>query len=154
MGKKYADQAQKISGSDLDLTDAPDLCAFVRFCHNKNGNVWDLTEGSDNPDFKKEAIQQACNCSSGRLVAHDKKTGKAFEPNLEQSISIVEDPKTKTSGPICVKGGIKIESSDNEEYEIRNRVTLCRCGKSNNKPFCDASHVSVGFNDGDKSLKK
>ena len=38
-------------------------------------------------------------------------------------------------------------------YEVRNRQTICRCGKSENKPFCDGTHTEVGFNDGDESLK-
>jgi CDGSH-type Zn-finger protein len=53
-----------------------------------------------------------------------------------------------------VKGGVAVESADGEAYEARNRVTLCRCGRSNNKPFCDGTHVDVRFNDGDESLKK
>jgi len=151
--KKYIAQAEKISGSEIELTDVPELCAFVRFCHNKKGDVWDLTENSGNTESKKEAIRQACNCSSGRLVMWDKKTGHAIEPELESSLGLIEDPKTKTSGPICVKGGIPVESADGTTYEIRNRITLCRCGKSNNKPFCDTSHVSAEFNDGDESLR-
>jgi CDGSH-type Zn-finger protein len=43
---------------------------------------------------------------------------------------------------------------DGTQYEIRNRVTLCRCGASRNKPFCDGNHVLIVFNDGDKSLNK
>ncbi|HET8688843.1 MAG TPA: CDGSH iron-sulfur domain-containing protein [Methanosarcina sp.] len=42
-----------------------------------------------------------------------------------------------------MRGGIPIESADGKQYEIRNRVTLCRCGKSRNKPFCDGSHVEI-----------
>jgi CDGSH-type Zn-finger protein len=53
-----------------------------------------------------------------------------------------------------VKGGVQIKSSDGFVYEPRNRVTLCRCGQSGNKPFCDGTHISMKFNDGDKSLKK
>ena len=47
-----------------------------------------------------------------------------------------------------MRGGIRIESSDGEAYETRNRVTLCRCGLSENKPFCDGSHASAAFQDG------
>ena len=40
-----------------------------------------------------------------------------------------------------------MESADGTTYEIRNRVTLCRCGASQNKPFCDGSHWEVEFRD-------
>ena len=48
------------------------------------------------------------------------------------------------SGPLFVRGGIKVLDSRGEPYEIRNRVTLCRCGRSSNKPLCDGSHQSPG----------
>jgi CDGSH-type Zn-finger protein len=38
------------------------------------------------------------------------------------------------------QGGIKVESVEGKPYEVRNGFTLFRCGKSRNKPFCDASH--------------
>ena len=152
--KKYVEQAEKITGPDLVLTDAQDLCAAARFCHGKLGRVWDLTMNSNDPKSKESAIKEACDCPAGRLVAWDKKTGKAIEPRLEPSISLIEDPKEKVSGPIWVKGGVPIESADGESYETRNRVTLCRCGRSKNKPFCDGCHIEAGFSDGDKSLSK
>ena len=61
---------------------------------------------------------------------------------------LIENPEAGTSGPIWVKGGIPIESADGTEYETRNRVTLCRCGQSKNKPFCDGAHISIGFKSG------
>jgi CDGSH-type Zn-finger protein len=57
------------------------------------------------------------------------------------------------SGPIWAKGGITVEAADGFQYEVRNRVTLCRCGASKNKPFCDGTHCSIKFNDGDETLK-
>jgi CDGSH-type Zn-finger protein len=39
-----------------------------------------------------------------------------------------------------VRGGIPIESANGKTYAVRNRVTLCRCGQSANKPLCDGSH--------------
>jgi CDGSH-type Zn-finger protein len=38
-----------------------------------------------------------------------------------------------------------IERSDGQPVEVRNRVTLCRCGHSENKPFCDGTHEEIGF---------
>jgi CDGSH-type Zn-finger protein len=40
-----------------------------------------------------------------------------------------------------------VEGPDGEAYEVRNRVTLCRCGGSSNKPFCDGIHKELGFSD-------
>lgn len=147
--KKYLEQAKKISGDKLDMCDCEGLCSGARFCHNKQGSAWELTKNSGNPKSKKMAIQQCCNCPSGRLVAYDKKTGKAIEPKFKKSISLTEDPEMKVSGPIWVKGEVPIESSNGQEYEKRNRVTLCRCGKSQNKPFCDGSHIESNFKEKD-----
>jgi CDGSH-type Zn-finger protein len=151
--KSYAELAEIIEGPDLDLADAESLCASARFCEPKGG-TWRLTLKSGDPVKKKYAIQQACNCPSGRLVAYDKKTGEPIEPDLTPSLSLTEDPEAETSGPIWVKGGVTIESERGGVYETRNRVTLCRCGRSENKPFCDGSHIRAKFNDGDESLNK
>ena len=148
----YLDQAEEIDGPALKLTDAKELCALARFCH-RAGGIWKLTRKSDNPEAKRIAKQEAANCPSGRLVVWDKRTGEAIEPEFEQSIGLVEDPQKKVSGPIWLKGGILVESSNGSTYEVRNRQTLCRCGKSKNKPFCDGTHIEVGFTDGDESLK-
>ena len=136
----YLEQANAIDGPGLKLTDAQDFCASARFCH-RAGGTWKLTKQSDDAEAKQKAIEEACDCPSGRLVAWEK-DGKAIEPKFEPSIGLVEDPQAGVMGPIWVRGGIPIESADGTIYEIRNRVTLCRCGKSANKPFCDGSHLS------------
>ncbi|HBI33785.1 MAG TPA: iron-binding protein [Candidatus Moranbacteria bacterium] len=151
--KKYLEQVDlKIEGPELELTDVQSLCSNGRFCDRKEG-TWNLTEKSNDPQKKKMAIEQSCNCPSGRLVTWDKKTKKAYEPEFNESLSVIEDSHAQVSGPIWVKGKVQVKSSDGHIYEKRNRVTLCRCGKSANKPFCDATHIRVGFNDGDESLK-
>jgi len=151
--RRHDEQAEKTEGKDIDLYDAVAFCASARFC-DLGAGTWELTKDSKDPKARKEAIRQCCDCPSGRLVMFDKKTKKAIEPKFAQSISIIEDPGAGSSGPIWVKGGVQIESSDGTIYEIRNRVTLCRCGMSANKPFCDGTHTQICFNDGDKSLKK
>lgn len=135
----YADRATIQEGPDLSLMD-DERCAFARFCYRDKGNAWDLTDRSDDPELREEAIRAASECPSGRLVALDR-DGKPIEPGFDPSIEILQDPEKGVSGPIYVKGGIPIESSNGNTYEVRNRITLCCCGKSRNKPFCDAAHV-------------
>lgn len=135
----YLQKAEVLDGPELKLTDAEDLCASARFCH-RAGGIWNLIPKSDNHKAKQVAIEEACDCPSGRLVVWDKKTDQPIEPNLEKSIGLIEDPQLSCSGPIWVRGGIPIKSAKGQVYEVRNRVTLCRCGKSTLKPFCDSSH--------------
>jgi CDGSH-type Zn-finger protein len=148
-GKAYMKTAEANTGPGLTLMDDEKLCAGAFFCH-RAGNAWDLTEKSANPEARKTAMEEACDCPSGRLVALDKKTGEPIEPGLAPGVAIVEDPARKASGPIWVKGGITVKSAKGKIYERRNRITLCRCGRSANKPFCDGSHLP--FKDGDKRV--
>jgi CDGSH-type Zn-finger protein len=137
----YLEQAERIEGPDLSLTDAEDLCSFARFC-DRAGGIWDLTLQSNEPGARQIAIKEAGNCPSGRLVVWDK-GGGVIEPPFQPSIVLVNDPQEGVRGPIWVRGGIPVEAADGEVYEIRNRVTLCRCGMSINKPFCDSSHIQL-----------
>jgi CDGSH-type Zn-finger protein len=146
--RKYAARADLQVGPDLDLFD-DNRCAFARFCHRQRGEVWTLTEHSGDPENRRQAIEGITECPAGRLVARDK-DGNIIEKKFSPEIEIVEDPLKNCSAGIYVKGGIEIESADGTLYEVRNRVALCRCGHSRNMPFCDASHVSIGFHDNDE----
>ena len=148
----YKDQAETTTGPGLVLDDAAALCAVALFCH-RAGDAWTLTEKSQDPAARETAMQEACDCPSGRLVARDPKTGKPFEPEFAAAIGIIEDPHKKISGPLWIKGRVPVQGADGKVYEVRNRVTLCRCGHSKNKPFCDGTHTSIGFKDGDPSVE-
>lgn len=137
----YRDGAHVIQGPVLSLTDNEHLCVHARFCM-RAGGIWNLVRQSEDPTARDIAIEEAGNCPSGRLVVYDTTTGEAIEPELERSIVVVEYPPRGEHGPLWVRGGIPILSADGEPYEVRNRVTLCRCGRSENKPFCDGSHVA------------
>ena len=50
------------------------------------------------------------------------------------------------NGPLLIRGPIKLVDPDGNEYEVKSKnLALCRCGASNNKPFCDGSHKRIGF---------
>jgi hypothetical protein len=133
---------KKIDGPELTLKDAEILCASARFCH-RGGGIWDQISKSDDPKIKENCVRNECDCPSGRLVVVDKATGKEVEPELSPAIGLIEDPSMGVDGPLWIRGGIPVYSADEKPYEVRNRMTLCRCGKSTIKPFCDSSHYPV-----------
>lgn len=135
----YDEAAKRYTGDTVDLLDQEELCAVARFC-DCGETVWTYAVASSQPGFEDEAIAEACNCPSGRLTIQ-RKDGTKVEPDLPQEISAIQDPAEGCRGPLWVKGGIALEGQDGKAYEVRNRMTLCRCGESSNMPFCDASHL-------------
>lgn len=140
-------EAEVTTGPTMTLYDDRPLCAYARFCDNA-GTIWTLVKRTEDGEVRRIVAHEAAHCPSGRLVIRDRETGEVIEPHFEPSISLVEDPAMKCSGPIWVRGRVRIEAADGHSYEVRNRVTLCRCGASQNKPFCDGTHADVAFKDG------
>jgi CDGSH-type Zn-finger protein len=140
----YVEQADVVDGPVLQLADAEGLCAFARFC-DPHGQVWSQVERTDDPEVRAMFVRQVNACPSGRLMARDKVTGQPVEAAAPVSIGLVEDPAQQCSGPLWLRGGIPVVAADGFAYEVRNRVTLCRCGQSKNKPFCDGTHAAIKF---------
>ena len=51
------------------------------------------------------------------------------------------------NGPLRVSGNFVIKDAQGKDFDLSGRtmVSLCRCGLSENKPFCDGSHARKGF---------
>jgi CDGSH-type Zn-finger protein len=141
----YAEESVGIDGPGIVLRDARKLCAEARFC-DRAGGLWNLVGQCDDPETRALAEEEAALCPSGRYTLCEL-DGESHEPELEPSIMLVEDPHLCVSGPLWVRGGIPVFGADGTPYEVRNRVTLCRCGASDNKPFCDGSHIAARFRD-------
>jgi len=137
----YVKRARVQMGEAVNLLDDESLCVGARFC-DRADSVWRLVDESGDPMKMKMAVEEACNCPAGRLTIVDGEN-HLLEPELPEEISVVQDPVNNCRGPLWVKGGIEIENAAGQKYEIRNRVTLCRCGQSRNQPYCDASHYEV-----------
>jgi hypothetical protein len=101
-------------------------------------NIWSMIKRADDPEVQGRIMRMVRNCPSGRLelLSQD---GETLEPEFVPSIAAV------TNGPLWVRGGIRIQAPDGFVYEVRNRVTLCRCGESKNMPFCDGTHDAIKF---------
>jgi CDGSH-type Zn-finger protein len=52
------------------------------------------------------------------------------------------------NGPLFMRGRLRVETPAGELIAEATRLALCRCGESANKPFCDNSHLAIGFRSG------
>ncbi|MCC8190436.1 MAG: CDGSH iron-sulfur domain-containing protein [Planctomycetes bacterium] len=136
----YRQTARVEPGQAVNLLDDKSLCVGARFC-DVGKTAWRYAQESGDPENLTRAVEECCNCPSGRLTITDF-DGNAIEPALAPSISAIQDPVYNCRGPLWVKGGIEIEGANGESYEVRNRVTLCRCGESKNQPYCDGAHYA------------
>ncbi|MDH4111455.1 MAG: CDGSH iron-sulfur domain-containing protein [Actinomycetota bacterium] len=118
------------------------MCQHAGYCGDRFTNWRRLARQAADPAVRERLMQMVRLCPSGALEMRPDPDGDQLEPALAESIGVVRD------GPYLVRGGISVTSADGETYEVRNRVTLCRCGHSETKPFCDGSHARVGFTDG------
>jgi CDGSH-type Zn-finger protein len=125
-------------GGDIQVTDDTSLCVHAGFCGTRFANIWMMIKRADDPEVQERIMRMVERCPSGRIVV-SYEDGEPIEPVFAPSIAAVPN------GPLWVRGGIRIQTPDGFVYEVRNRVTLCRCGKSENMPFCDGTHEEIGF---------
>jgi len=143
----HAEQAHVYDGPTMSLADVRGLCVLARFCDG-HGDAWGNVEGSSTDEARGIAAHETSHCPAGRLVTTDKSAdGAVLEPDLEPGIGIIEDPAAGVSGGLWLRGGIRVTSEDGTAYPVRNRAVLCRCGASENKPFCDGAHMRTTFAD-------
>ncbi len=84
-------------------------------------------------------IDQVKQCPSGALRFYMNAETDQTSETLETKVEVLEN------GPLLVYGTLKVTHKDGTE-ETKNKTTaFCRCGASNNKPFCDGAHVTEEF---------
>jgi CDGSH-type Zn-finger protein len=63
----------------------------------------------------------------------------------------------RNNGPYRVEGPITLVDADGNEYDLSERAggfSLCRCGGSTNKPFCDGTHSRTGFQAAERAVRE
>ena len=90
----------------------------------------------------QKAIDVIRRCPSGALCYSLGDSEEMVEEECDPGIQMERD------GPYDVTGLVELKSSESVSYETRARYTLCRCGGSRNKPYCDGTHWHIGFRDG------
>lgn len=118
------------------------LCMESGFCGFELKKLEQMVAETGNTQVRALVMAMIERCPSGALTyAIDAGSGDV-EPDLPIQIAVTVEITSDgpIAGPLWVTGGIPIERTDGKPVETRNRVTLCNCGESKNRPFCDGAH--------------
>ena len=103
---------------------------------DKEGRPWIKADAASADEVEATVAR----CPSGAL--HSRRIGAA-DPTRKQPLEI----RASWQGPLLVTGGVRVLDSDGHVLYEGERAALCRCGGSKNKPFCDGTHKTNGFED-------
>ena len=115
-------------------------CEHAGYCGDRFTN-WRRLAREARPGGRRAADADGAAVPVGR--ARDAARGRRGAARARAA----REHRRRAGRALWVRGSIPVTSADGETYEVRNRVTLCRCGQSETKPFCDG-HKHVGFRDG------
>lgn len=139
--ERTKDENRDYVGKAITIHDNRGLCAHAGVCTDRLSSVWRMgvKPWIDADGASPEAIiETIAACPSGALsytiddVAHR-------DCDNPPAVHLAKN------GPYAVTGGITLEGVEFGDGVSREHYTLCRCGASKNKPFCDGSHYDAGF---------
>lgn len=130
-------------GKQITIHDNRGICSHAGFCTDNLKTVFKLHhEPWIDPDGATavEIMNIIANCPSGALSY----SIDSVEHRDRERAPMVTVTK---NGPYAVTGGIELLGHVFGDGASTEHYTLCRCGASKNKPFCDGSHWTIGFED-------
>jgi CDGSH-type Zn-finger protein len=130
------------SGTNIIVKRDFSICTGSGFCGNQFTSVEEMVPNTDDTPTRSNVIAMIERCPSGSYTYAIEENEGDIEPDLPEQIAVTVDITSDgpIEGPLWVTGNIPIERADGQPLETRNRVTLCCCGRSTNKPLCDGSH--------------
>jgi uncharacterized Fe-S cluster protein YjdI len=133
------------SNRDITITWRPAVCIHSKICWQELKEVFDPTRRPwIVPDAATtERIKaQIDRCPSGALSYTSLATG---ETDITAGVVPANIIECMPNGPLLVKGEVVVKKSDGTEEIKTGTIAFCRCGASNNKPYCDGGHRNAGF---------
>ena len=135
-------RVRRYEADDVVVTFDPKLCIHAQECVRGLPEVFDIDErpwvqpqnaGAD------AVVDVVSRCPTGALHTERRDSGQGEAPITDVTIREV------VNGPLYVSGEVSVVDDDGAVFREDWRVALCRCGASDDKPFCDGSHTAAGF---------
>jgi uncharacterized Fe-S cluster protein YjdI len=135
---RFDEPAREYATSDVVVEWRPELCYHAHECVRGLPAVFDperrpWIDAAAAPADDVERVVERCPSGALRTRRRD-----VVEAGGATTVTVLEN------GPYVLRGDLRI-LRDGEEIAHLEKVALCRCGHSANKPFCDGSHKRVGF---------
>ncbi len=137
-------EKKEYQNEDIKVIWKQELCIHSANCVRNLPGVfkpherpWITIENADT----EHLIETVNQCPSGALTWEKLDN---IEPDEKISSDSVEIEVFK-NGPVIIKGDCQIKDSKGNITSKTGQIALCRCGHSNNKPFCDGNHKKEGF---------
>lgn len=133
---------KKYSNDDITVVWQPNKCIHSKKCwkgliqvFNPQSKPWVNMDGASTDKIKKQVEE----CPSGALSYISKKEGSQVAAHTETKVEALEN------GPLLIYGTLHVTNSDGKVEKKSKTTAFCRCGASQNKPYCDGAHVKVEF---------
>jgi CDGSH-type Zn-finger protein/uncharacterized Fe-S cluster protein YjdI len=130
---------ETVRGAQVTVTFDGARCIHARHCVLDRPDVFVPNVQGEwiHPDraTPAELLELAHNCPSGAIACHGT-DGAVLE--VAPKVNTV---RVRENGPLAFRAPLTVDGR-----AVGQRATLCRCGASTHKPFCDGSHGAAGFN--------
>jgi len=137
---------KKYTNGEVTIVWQPSLCIHSTKCWRSATGLPTVFNPAEKPWIKPEGaateriIEQVRQCPSNALSFYmNNEVAETARVDVENMV------ETTPNGPLLVYGNLIIKNNDGSEIHKSKVTAFCRCGASNNKPFCDGSHIKVGF---------
>lgn len=140
---RLEDKNVSYKGKKITIQDNRSVCAHAGYCTDNLTSVFRMKEEPwIDPDAAsvENIIATIRNCPSGAL-------SYAIDDADNQHSTDEPEILIAPNGPYVVSGGIELSDTVWGKGVSKNEYTLCRCGSSKNKPFCDGTHWYIKFSD-------
>ncbi|MHB8904552.1 MAG: (4Fe-4S)-binding protein [Melioribacteraceae bacterium] len=135
---------KKYTNGEVTVVWKPNICIHSAICFNGLPQVFDPTSRpwiNIGAAGTERIVNQVKQCPSGALSFYMNNEQLNTEPKADAGILI----EATQNGPLLVYGNILVKESGGKEENKNNVTAFCRCGGSKNKPYCDGTHKTNGF---------
>ena len=133
---------------ELTVVWKPDQCIHSTKCwkgllpvFDPRRHPWIEMSGAE----KAEIMEQVSKCPSGALSYM--LNAEVINEATREETQVTTSVEVMKNGPLMVYGNLTVKDAAGNEQPKHKVTAFCRCGASANKPFCDGSHIRIGFKD-------